>query len=67
MTATIYCPECHWTGPDNMPDRVCECCGADEPAEDTGRCHACGRNTWWLPKCPACGSGCVLEPGEESE
>ena len=56
--ATCTCPSCNWQGTDDKP-RVCEVCGADEPDKETsGVCLECGKNTWWLPKCPVCRSGC---------
>jgi hypothetical protein len=50
---------CGWSGDDaTITSRVCECCGADEPEQETGICPECERDTWWVPKCPACGDGC---------
>ena len=64
----ITCQSCDWRGTDDFADRVCECCGADEPKDDPGGiCPACKRDTWWLPKCPACGSGCEWDESDRRD
>ena len=36
---------CMYIGPDNVEQRVCEVCGADEPEGEPGVCPECGRVT----------------------
>jgi hypothetical protein len=53
---------CYYVGADDQ-SRVCEACGADEPADETATCPKCGCAVWWVPKCPRCGKPCTWTYG----
>ena len=62
MKPSAQCNECGKVVEDNEEDyRVCEVCKNTEPPnanwDDTG-CPFCNMQTWIIPKCPDCGSGC---------
>ena len=54
----IKCKQCeHVFSEKAFEEYVCEHCGVDQGELDHwDDCDECEQITWWMPKCPKCGS-----------